>query len=46
MIFFLHTVEVNGYQQLTVFQHSSKYIILYSTEERNTHTGLEQLKDE
>ncbi len=40
----LITTEVNGYHQLFGFQHSSKYLLLYSTEERNT--GLQQLEGE
>jgi len=41
-----HTWEkkINGYFQLSGYQHSLKYLLLHSTEE--THTGLEQLKGE
>ncbi len=44
-IFFPHTMEVNGYSQLFDDQHSSKYLLLCSTEEE-IHTGLKQLEGE
>ncbi len=40
LFFFLNTMEVNCYCQLTGCQHSTKYLILCSTEE--IHSGLEQ----
>ncbi len=32
-IFFFHSMQVNGYQQLFVCEHSSKYIFLCLTKE-------------
>ncbi len=32
-----NTMEVNGYRQLSGYQHSSEYLILRSTEERNSY---------
>jgi len=34
-----NTMEVNGYRQLSGYQHSLKYLLLCSTEE--SHTGLD-----
>ncbi len=42
---FFHTMKVNGYRQLFVNQHFSKYHHRCSTEERNA-TGLEYHEDE
>ncbi len=42
-IFSFPTMEVNGDQQLFG---SSKYLLLCSTYKKETHTGLEQHKDE
>ncbi len=35
-------MEVNGYRQLLGYQHSSKYLLLCSAEERNT--GLKKVE--
>jgi len=37
MYFFIHTMEVNGIQQLFGNPYSSKFILVCSTEERNTY---------
>ncbi len=34
-----NTMEVNGYHQLSGYQNSSKYLILFSAEERNSYLG-------
>ncbi len=34
---FFHTMEVNGYHQLFGYQHSSKYLLLCSTEQRSSY---------
>jgi len=41
---FFPTMEVIGYRQLSGYYHSSKYLILCSTED--TPTGLKQLEGE
>ncbi len=33
-----NTMEINGYHQLFGFQHSSKYLLLCSAEERNSYS--------
>ncbi len=35
--YLFYTMEVNGYSQLFSYQHSSKYLILCSTAERNSY---------
>ncbi len=35
--FFLHTMKVNGYRHIFGYQLSSKYLLLCSAEERNSH---------
>jgi len=32
-----NTMEVNGYRQLSGYQHSSEYLLLCPTEERNSY---------
>ncbi len=44
-LFFPHTMEVNGDQQLFGYRHYTKYNFSCSAEEK-THTGLEQLEGE
>ncbi len=44
-IFFFHIVEVNGYRQLSGYQHSSKYL-LCAQQKQETHKGLEQFMGE
>jgi len=39
-------MEVNGAKQLFVSNRSSKYLALYSGEEKKTHTGLQELEGE
>ena len=34
---FFPTMEVNGFRQLSGYQHSSKYLLFTSTEERNSY---------
>ncbi len=41
----VHSMEVNGYSQLFSYQHSSKYLILCSTEERNSYRFGTTLRD-
>ncbi len=45
LLYFFHTIEVNGYRQLFGYQRSSKYLLLCSRDEK-THTALEQLENE
>jgi len=35
-VFLSHTMKVNGVHQLFGYQHSSKYLLLCSAEERNS----------
>jgi len=37
-------MEVNGVHQLFGYKHSSKYLLLCSTDKKETLTGLEQLE--